>query len=284
MGIIMFSIIIPTFNNLEYLKLCLLSIRKNSTYNHEVVLHINDGNDGTLKYALEENLKYTYSKINIGLCSSLNIASKICSKKFFLYAHDDMYFCPNWDRFLIDEINRTENDKFFFSGTLIEPNSPHISYNFGTDISNFDENDLLNKYSKLNFYNFQGSHYAPHVVSKNVWNKIGGFSEEFNPGMSSDPDFNMKLWNIGVRIFKGINNFKVYHFGSITTRKKKNFIRNKGEITFLKKYGFSTKFFKKHYLKTNTVYKGPLENPKKNFFYWYDLIICKIKFLFIMIR
>ena len=37
--------------------------------------------------------------------------------------------------------------------------------------------------------------------------------------------------------FKGINKFKVYHFGSITTRKKKDIIQNRGEKTFLKKWG-----------------------------------------------
>ena len=63
--------------------------------------------------------------------------------------------------------------------------------------------------------------FAPHLVMKTMWSKVGGFSEEFNPGIASDPDFNMKLWNEGVRIFKGLNNFKVYHFGSITTRKRK---------------------------------------------------------------
>ena len=31
----------------------------------------------------------------------------------------------------------------------------------------------------------------------------------------------MKLWKEGVRIFKGLNDFKVYHFGSIVTRKYK---------------------------------------------------------------
>ena len=51
---------------------------------------------------------------------------------------------------------------------------------------------------------------------------MGGFSEEFYPGTGSDPDLNIKLWNLGVRIFKGINNCKVYHFGSIVTRKYKN--------------------------------------------------------------
>ena len=138
------------------------------------------------------------------------------------------------------------------------------------------------KYEYLNFYDHQGSHFAPHLVSKRMWNKVGGFSEEFNPGIGSDPDFNMKLWHEGVRIFKGLNDFKVYHFGSITTRKKKNFIKNKGDITFLNKWGITTKFFKKHYLKSKTRFDGPLLEPKMNFYFLFDLLICKIKKLFII--
>ena len=38
----MFSIIIPTFNNLEYLKLCIQSIKKNSKFNHEIMKKILD--------------------------------------------------------------------------------------------------------------------------------------------------------------------------------------------------------------------------------------------------
>ena len=49
----MFSIIIPTFNNFDYLKLCLNSIKKNSKYNHEIILHLNDGTDGSLNYAID---------------------------------------------------------------------------------------------------------------------------------------------------------------------------------------------------------------------------------------
>ena len=37
----MFSIIILTFNNLEYLKFCLKSINKNSKYKHQVIPHVN---------------------------------------------------------------------------------------------------------------------------------------------------------------------------------------------------------------------------------------------------
>ena len=54
----MFSIIIPTFNNLEYLKLCLRSIKKNSIYEHELIIHINEGIDGTLDYVKNLGIKY----------------------------------------------------------------------------------------------------------------------------------------------------------------------------------------------------------------------------------
>ena len=275
----MFSIVIPTYNNLEYLKICLNSIRKNTVCEYEILIHVNDGSDGTLDYIKTQNLKYTYSKENIGLCSAINKVAKETIYKYILYSHDDMYFCPVWDRILKDEINSINSENFYLSGVMIQKKNGHINFDCGEDYNSFDEKKLLNNYKNLNCFDQQGSHFAPHVINKELWNKVNGFSEEFNPGIASDPDFNMKLWNEGVRIFKGISKFKVYHFGSITTRKKKYLIKNKGEKIFLKKWKFSIAFFKKYYLKTNTKYNGPLVTPKKSFIYYYDLLICKIKLL-----
>ena len=216
----MISIIIPTYNNLDYLKLCIKSIKKNSHYDHEIIFHINDGSDGSLHFVRDAWYKYSYSENNIGLCSAINKAVKLSKYQYILYSHDDMYFCPDWDKVLLDEVKSLNHDNFYLSGTMIEPFSGHIIYNFGTDFRNFKEDELLLKYRDINFYNHQGTHFAPHLVSKRMWDKVGGFSEEFNPGIASDPDFNMKLWKEGVRIFKGLNDFKVYHFGSLTTRKK----------------------------------------------------------------
>ena len=277
----MFSIIIPTYNNFEYLKLCIDSLKKNSKYNHEIILHINDGKDGSLDFIKSSGYNYTHSDLNIGLCTSINRAAKLASTDYILYSHDDMYFCPGWDDVLLKEIKTIKHDNFYLSGTMIEANSGHIVYNFGETINNFREEELLSKYKQINFYDHQGSHFAPHLVSKKMWNKVGGFSEEFNPGIGSDPDFNMKLWNQNVRIFKGLNDFKVYHFGSLTTRKKKNLTQNKGDRTFLKKWGFTTKFFKKHYLNSKSKFKGPLQEPKKNLSFYFDLVICKLKLFFI---
>jgi len=260
--------------------LCLRSIKQNSKYNHEILLHINDGSDGTLNFAKENNFNFSYSKDNIGLCSSINLIARKATKDLILYSHDDMYFCPNWDIYLLNEVKNINHNKFYLSGTMIEQQSGHIKFDCGSDVNNFDEKKLLENVNKLIFYDHQGSHFAPHLVHKNIWNQIGGFSEEFNPGFGSDPDFNMKLWKNGVRVFKGINNFKVYHFSSITSRKKK-IKQNRGDRTFLKKWGITTKFFKKHYLKTNTKYHGELKEPVKNFDYFKDYFIAKIYYLVI---
>ena len=278
----MFSIIIPTFNNLPYLKYCIKSINNTSKLDNEIIVHVNEDLKGeTRDYLNKNHIKYTFSKNNIGLCSSINLAVKSSSNKYILYTHDDMYFCPGWEDPLVDEINKINHIFFYISGSMIEANSGHIPYDCGSSLENFDEEKLLNNYMNLNIDDHQGSHFSPHCVHIDIWNKVGGFSEEFNPGMGSDPDFNMKLWKIGVRIFKGLNSFKVYHFGSLTTRKNKNIIRNKGDLTFLKKWGITTKFFKKHYLKSKTKYYGPLSNPNKNIFYFFDLLKCKIKLFYL---
>jgi len=92
----------------------------------------------------------------------------------------------------------------------------------------------------------------------------------------------MKLWKEGVRIFKGINNFKVYHFGSIVTRKYKNHPTiktesgSRGGKIFLLKWGITISFFKKFFLKSNTKYEGELNSPKKSLEFYAQLILCKL--------
>ena len=285
---LMFSIIIPTFNNIEYLKICLNSIKKNSKFKHEIIIFVNVGDDGTLGYLIQNNYKHLYSEKNLGLCTSVNRAAKKATSEYILYSHDDMYFCPGWDTALYNELNKIENDKFYLSGTMIESNSGHIQFDAGSDYNSFNEDLLLSNLEKLYHDDFQGSHWAPHLISKKNWDEINGFSEEFNPGIGSDPDLNMKLWLNGVRIFKGIGAFKVYHFGSISLRKKSNLKANKGSITFLKKWKITPSFFIKHYLRggkfiknkiISNKYKGPVDLPIKNFIYFMDLLKCKIKLL-----
>ena len=277
----MFSILIASYNQLNYLKICLNSIKKNSKYDHQIIIHVNEGTDGTLDFLKKNNYEHTYSEKNEGVCVSYNRASKLVRKKYLVIMQDDMYFCPNWDVYFSDEIKKINHDNFFLSGTMIQPFKSYIELDCGKTYHEFNEQKLLTEYSEKYYADFQGTHWQPALLSTKMWNEVGGFSEEFSPGMGCDPDLNMKLWKKGVRIFKGLGNSRVYHFSSITLRKKNT--TNNGAKTFLLKWGVTIKFFKKFYLKTNTNYDGILNDPKKNIKFYLHLFLCKVRFIYFKI-
>ena len=283
----MFSIIIPTLNNLNYLKNCIDSLKKNSKFSHQIIPHVNIGNDGTKEYLKSQNIDYTFTSYNSGICKGMNLASKKSNFKYIVYAHDDFYFCPEWDITFKNEIDNIGHKFFYLSGIMI--NNGKIKFDCGNKIDDFNESKLLQNYKKYNHFDFQGSTWAPHIIHKDLWEKVGGFSEEFFPGTGSDPDLNMKLWNEGVRVFKGLNDCKVYHFGSIVTRGYKNHPTiktesgSKGSKIFLLKWGMSIKFFKKFYLKSDEKYLLQLKEPKKNFSFILNLFFCKLYMFYLRV-
>ena len=276
----MFSIIIPTFNNLNFLKVCLSSLKKNSSLNNEIIIHSNSNEDGTLDFIKENNFKYTHTNSNIGLCSAVNLAAKKVTTNYILYAHDDMYFLPEWDLALKQEVENIGHNFFYLHAAEIGINGAHIKFDCGSNYENFDEKKLLNNYKNFYLEDYNANHLSPHLIHRDLWNKVLGFSEEFNPGDGSDPDLVLKLWNEGVRYFKCLGNFKVYHFGSVTTRKKKSLKLNKGTNIFIKKWGLSPLIIRKYYLETGK--KFEIRNLiKKDFFYYYFLVKIKLKKIFI---
>ena len=270
----MFSIIIPSFNNIDYLKICISSLRKNSFYNNQIIVHINVGNDNSIEYLKNEKIEYSFTDYNSGICEGVNMASKLATTDFIVYAHDDFYFCPNWDKFIFDEISKIGHNKFYLSSSTI--GTYNNSLDCGDTCENFNEEKFLDNYNFIKLNDLQGSTWAPHVVHKSLWFKVGGFSEEFFPGAGSDPDFNMKLWNEGVRLFKSLSESRIYHFKSKTLRRKVSSVGSKSGKIFLRKWGITIKFFRKYYLEAGTVFRNELKGPKKSLFYYLELLFCKI--------
>ena len=275
------SIIIPTFNNLDYLKLILQSIKINSEYEHEVIVHVNEGIDGTLDFIKKNEIKYSYSAKNIGLCSAVNIAAGLSTTNYIMYSHDDMFFCKNWDVILEKKIKDQKDNLFYLSGKTISDNDINDNLKCGLTYDAFNKDSFQEFCNNNSTPDLQGSHWAPHLIHKDIWNRVGGFSEEFNPGDGSDPDLCLKLWSIGVRVFICIGNFKVYHFESVTIRKSK-LIKNNGTKKFLLKWGFNPRFFRKYYLKgeNRDIYNGPLSDPNFTLQMFIDLSINKLKFYY----
>ncbi|MBS1750678.1 MAG: glycosyltransferase [Bacteroidetes bacterium] len=257
-----FSVLIPSWNNLSYLKLCVESIRKNSTHNHQIIIHINEGKDGTLEWVKNETLlDYTYSSVNVGVCHALNACSQLAQTDYILYMNDDMYACPGWDVALLREIENIGHKYFFLSATAIEPKAQSncsIEKNYGTSIEQFNEELLLKEFENLPMTDWTGSTWPPNIVHRDIWHLVGGYSIEFSPGMYSDPDFSVKLWKIGIRLFKGVAESRVYHFGSISV---KRVVKNKGYYQFIRKWGMSSSVFSKDFIHRGDLFIGDCKEP-----------------------
>ncbi len=262
-----FSIVIPTWNNMGYLKLLINSINKNSHFKHQIVVLVNEGIDGTVDWLkTQDNIDYIHSQDNIGICYGLNICRSLIKTDYFMYANDDMYFLPNWDIEIDREITNIGHNEFMLSVTMIEPfdtsNPCVLVKNFGDSIENFDEEGLLNGFRDLIKEDWSGSMWPPNIMHIDLWDIVGGMSVEYSPGMYSDPDLSKKLWDVGVRYFKGVGASKVYHFGSKSTKRVK---RNIGSDTFVNKWGITGNIFVNNFLNRGKRFQGNLENPRLGF-------------------
>lgn len=260
----LFSILIPSWNNLDYLKLCVESIRKNSAFKHQIIIILNEATDGSLEWVeAQDDLDYVHAKENIGICFGLNSTRSLITTQYVLYANDDMYFLPEWDLHLKQEVENIGHSSFMLSATMIEPhdtgNPSVIVSDYGTDLENFEEKKILREFLNHEKTDWSGSTWPPNLMHIDLWDLVGGMSVEFHPGMYSDPDLSKKCYDAGVRHFKGVGKSRVYHFGSKSTGRVK---KNKGSHTFLLKWGLSSGAFTKKILKRGDSYSPLAENSE----------------------
>lgn len=215
-----FSILIPTYNNIGYLKLCVKSIRNNTILPYEILVHVNEGNDGTIDWLEESDIRYTHSDSNIGLSAGLNRIRQLATKKLTVFLNDDMYMLPGWDTAFKDYLLEHKcGNNVWLCGTIIEPTNNAryvIAKDYGTTPQNFDEARILKDLPKLQQgKDTPGARVCPILMHVDIWDEIGGYSEEF-PGATSDADIVAKMYHNGCRHFLGLRKALGYHFSSKT--------------------------------------------------------------------
>jgi GT2 family glycosyltransferase len=268
-----FSIVIPSWCNLDFLRLCITSLKKNSALDNQIIVHLNDGSDGSLAYIQSQKIDHTHSAKNIGVCYSVNQAADLAVHDWIVYLNDDMYCCPGWDIEIAKSIQRVGHDACLLSGTMIEPvatgNCCVSLGNYGRTPADFEEERLLSSFRTLQKPDWSGSTWPPTVISKRWWRAIGGYSTEFSPGIGSDNDLSMKMWHAGCRCFYGVGSSLVYHFISKSTAKIK---KNDGRRQFFRKWGIPQSLFDRAYLRRGEIpAQLSLPEPKKNLSYWWSI-------------
>lgn len=248
----MFSICIPNYNSLEYLKLAIMGIKKHTKIPYEILVHENGSVDRTEQWLIENKIKYTKSENNLGFCG-VNQALKIAKYPYCFIFNSDMIPMPGWDLAIMSQINafkRQNKTRFTISSCLIEPlgNNPEYDIFYaGHDATTFNEKELFNWWHRTRLVRQNTTQYShPILIPKFMLEEVNYLDETYFPGWAVDHDLPMSLYKKGCRDFIMLGNSRVYHFSSATFKKLPAEIKNKdGQDIFQKKWGISVEQFRK---------------------------------------
>ena len=115
----MITFCIPSKNNLRYLKPCIKSIQDNSYYPNQIIVYVDQDNDGTCKWLKDQNIKYIKNDSidPKGIGHAYDTMFKEAKYDYVIAFHADMILGPNADKHMMDI--KTPNN--IVCATRIEP-------------------------------------------------------------------------------------------------------------------------------------------------------------------
>ena len=210
------SIIIPSIEkNLPYLKACVDSIKKYSTEEHEIIVVTNPDPYYDLPI---DGITRIHSSSQ-GQCAAVNIGVKAANTEYILISDDDVIFPPHWER-LIEKAQEVD----FLSGHFVESGkkggvaAPFTTRDFGNDPDTFNREgwEWESEGEMWNEDKFEKGFGFPLVLKKELWERIGGYDESYDPwGSNCDSDLEYKLMLAGVTPMRW-RGAGTYHFGQVS--------------------------------------------------------------------
>ena len=239
------SFIIPSRNNLKYLKQAYESIRKNSSVEHEICIADDFSDDGTMEWVLvqmkrDKNIKFHRNQGPTRLGHTIlydTLVNDYATNDVVIIFHADMYLCPNADK----EIEKYIQPGRVVSLTRIEPplhpDGPEkILKDFGIEPEEFKEKELLefvDEYTKQAYHHPTMGIFAPWAIYKENFQRIGGHDPLYAPQSKEDSDiFNRFVLN-GYELIQTWHGF-VYHMTCRGSRFKDGAMRNPAGQVFMK--------------------------------------------------
>ena len=261
---------IPSKNNLRYLKSSVTSIKKNSTLDNEIIVWVDQDNDGTEKWLKENNVKYlTNPEENPqGIAAGYNRCIEAASNSIVCTFHADMFMGKGFDVNLIKHLK----PKTVVAGTRIEPplhpkGKEKIIQNFGMYPEDFNEeefNQFVSQIKKEEKDQITYGIFAPWACYKNEIIEMGMHDEKFHSYHEDSDIFNRFILN-GMELIQS-RDALVYHLTcrggvfqdgveQITKDEKFHIMKNKAGKNYLKKWGSWIK---------NNEYHHPILSPVYN--------------------
>lgn len=216
------SIIIPNFNGLELLKICLPSLKKQTFKDFEIIVVDNGSSDGSSDYikASFKGIRCIELKENFGFSKAVNIGIKRSNGKYIVLLNNDSEMDKECMKMLL-KAAANHNEVGFVSAKILQFNNRNKIDNAGDYMDSsghlltrgFGDNEKLYKKGE---YIFLGTGSGT-LFKREVFDEVGHFDKDFFFYME-DADLCFRAQLAG---FKGWfePKAKIYHIRMATSSK-----------------------------------------------------------------
>jgi len=213
------SFIVPSYNNLRYLKSAYHSIRTWEDEDHEIVVLDDASVDGTVEWlkSLEDpNLIIWENETGkrLGHTITYDIGVDLCTTEVFSIFHADMFIGPNYVQNLVKHLDKNK----VVAATRIEPplhpsGKEKITRDFGVWPEDFREDDFIKfvreEQERSKDQTTRGV-FAPWAMYKEDFLRIGGHDPLFAPFPFEDSDIFQRFVLAGYDVLQS-RDALVYH-------------------------------------------------------------------------
>ena len=265
------SIIILTYNNLEYTKSCIESIKKYTNKNtYEIIVIDNASTDDTINYLKEiKDIKVILNKENLGFPKGCNQGINFADKENdILFLNNDTLVTTNW----LDNLKTClySDKKIGAVGPVCNKNENRQGVDFKYETldemqQKAKENNISNK-DKWEEKVFLIGYCI--LIKKEVIDKIKELDENYSPGYVEDNDLSLRIIKQGYKLMLCHDVFIHHYLGTAFRKDLNKFYK----VLYKNRDYFYNKWYKKCILPT-------YRKSKKSFRYklWYRYNYIRIK-------
>lgn len=242
-----YSIVILTYNQLDYTKVCINSIKNyNGNDDCEIIIVDNNSTDGTVEWIKEqEGIKYILNEENKGFPAGCNQGIEIANKDNDIFLlNNDTVIMPNSIFNL--RMGLYSNKRVGATGAVSNSVSYYqqISEQYD-DFNGYMEYSLKNNIPNQAFYEERVKLVGfAMLIKRETLNRVGLLDERFTPGNFEDDDISFRIIKEGYKLLLCKDSY-IHHFGSVSFRedsKKYNKLLSINSRKFKEKWGFASEY------------------------------------------